>query len=603
MKLLFFAPHSALWVHAFPEALVAESLQQFGHEVIYVGCGRALHSYCVPMAAHGLQWDSDKSLKEKVCSTCDRHKGVIRARFGFKGYDLSSFITEEDGKAAETFVSSATRDNLLTLKFEGLDVGRYALYSLMISRKKRQLIFSDSEWNEYRTALETTVLAAIGSKRILAQENPDMVIVYNSLYAVNRVCVELAKASGITAYFLHAGGNFSNRLQTLVLAKDNWFTFTQNQIEYWRKHSDRPCGAEELRSVTNHFAELFQGRSAFLYSSAPSRDCLDVRSLFGVRQGQKILLATMSSYDELIAAQLVRVVPECDQMLFPLQVDWIKALSEFVRERPDLFLIIRVHPREFPNKREGEKSEHASAMEEVFKELPSNVRVNWPLDGLSLYDLAEETDVVLNAWSSAGKELTLLGLPVVSYAPHLLAYPPELNYIGETTDAYFACIDQALREGWQAENIRKAYRWHALELKSALIDISDSYSHSEIRYHGSMLLRAFNAIARRLVSGFDQRRDCARRARRLMSAGLINRVVTSRAPSILMFDADQQRQTVTSSEETVMLQAELRRLVRARYGRDTTTLSRRRTLKERLIEFSTASSCADEQIKQVSTVP
>lgn len=586
MKILFFSPHSALWVHAFPEALIAESLQQSGHEVIYVGCGKALHSFCVPMAAHGLRWDSETALKEKVCSACDSYKRIIRSRFGFKGYDLSAHITAGDQDDAKSFVSAATRNNMLDLKFEGLDVGRYALYSLLISRKKNQLFFSDSQWNEYRTALETTVLAAIGSKRILAQEKPDTVIVYNSLYAVNRVCVELARASGITAYFLHAGGNFSNRLQTLILAKDNWFAFTQDQIEYWKKHNDRPCGAEELMSVTDHFVELFKGRSVFVYSSASSRDHLDVRALFGVRQGQKILLATMSSYDELFAAELVRVVPECDRMLFPLQVDWIKALSKFVGERPDLFLIIRVHPREFPNKREGGKSEHASAMEEVFKELPSNVRVNWPADGLSLYDLAEEADVVLNAWSSAGKELTLLGLPVVSYAPHLLAYPPELNYIGETLDAYFACIDLALREGWQAENIRKAYRWHALELKSALIDISDSYSNSETRYHGSMLLRAFNAIARRLVSCFDQRRDCARRARRLMSAEVINRVVTSRAPSVLIFDAGQQRQNVTLAEETVMLRAEVNRLVRIRYGNNMRPSISRSTLRDRLSEFS-----------------
>ncbi|NOS81161.1 MAG: capsule biosynthesis protein [Nitrospira sp.] len=588
MKVLFFAPHSALWVHAFPEALVAESLQQCGHEVIYVGCGKALQSYCVPMAAHGLRWDSEGPLKAEVCNTCDRYKSIIRSRFDFKGHDLSSFITEEDNKVAESFVSSATRDNLLTLNFERLEVGRYALYSLLIKKKKSQLKFSDQEWDEYRTSLHTTVLAAIGGRRILDKEKPDILVVYNSLYSVNRVCVELAKASGIVPYFLHAGGNFSNRLQTLILARDDWFAFTQRQIEYWREHSESPCGADELASVTDHFAELFQGRSAFVYSAAPSRDYVDVRSFFGIGQGQRILLATMSSYDELFAAQLIRVMPECQGILFPQQVDWIKAVSEFVSERPDLFLIIRVHPREFPNKREGEKSEHASAMEEVFRELPPNVRVNWPADSLSLYDLAEEADVVLNAWSSAGKEMGLFGLPVVSYAPQLLAYPPELNYIGETVNAYFACIDQALHDGWSMENIRKGYRWHSLELKSSLIDISDSYSHSESKRPGSTLQGAFHAVGRRLVSSFDQHRDCARRARHLASAELINRVVMSRAPSVLTFHADQQRQTVTLAEETVILRTELRRLVRARYGRETTTTSHRRTLKKRLIECSTA---------------
>jgi len=34
------APHAAIWVHAFPEALLAESLAKNGHEIIYVTCDR-----------------------------------------------------------------------------------------------------------------------------------------------------------------------------------------------------------------------------------------------------------------------------------------------------------------------------------------------------------------------------------------------------------------------------------------------------------------------------------------------------------------------------------------------------------------------------------
>ena len=42
MNVLVFAPHSAVWIHAFPEALVAEALMQEGHQIIYVGCGGVL---------------------------------------------------------------------------------------------------------------------------------------------------------------------------------------------------------------------------------------------------------------------------------------------------------------------------------------------------------------------------------------------------------------------------------------------------------------------------------------------------------------------------------------------------------------------------------
>ena len=86
-------------------------------------------------------------------------------------------------------------------------------------------------------------------------------------------------------------------------------------------------------------------------------------------------------------------------------MDWIRALVRYVARREDLCLIIRVHPREFPNKREMVLSEHAKMLQVALSELPDNVKVNWPTDKVSLYDLANITDAFANAWSSAGKEM------------------------------------------------------------------------------------------------------------------------------------------------------------------------------------------------------
>src|SRR5262249_38520391 len=154
---------------------------------------------------------------------------------------------------------------------------------------------------------------------------------------------------------------------------------------------------------------------------------------------------------------------------------WIRALIDWIRTKPDRFLLVRVHPREFPNKRDRKKSEHAEALERELATLPPNVRVNWPTDELSIYDVAEQADVFLNAWSSAGKEMTLLGLPVVIFCPEVLQYPAELNYVGTTRDSYFAAIETALRDGWSFEHTRAAFRWCVLELVRGLASIGDGF--------------------------------------------------------------------------------------------------------------------------------
>jgi hypothetical protein len=82
MKMLFFSPHSALWVHAFPKALVAEVPKQNGHETfVYVGCGRAFNRGCVRMSAQHVGADNDEIEQIAVCDTCTRYKSIIREQF------------------------------------------------------------------------------------------------------------------------------------------------------------------------------------------------------------------------------------------------------------------------------------------------------------------------------------------------------------------------------------------------------------------------------------------------------------------------------------------------------------------------------------------
>lgn len=589
MKVLFFAPHSAIWVHAFPEALVAEALQQAGHEVLYVTCGRSFRRFCIPMAASGLKFDAGDAEKERICKACDGRKHVIRREFGFGGFDLDSVLTAGDIEDVQRMVSSTTPDNLLQLRFEGLEVGRYALYSLLIGRKKSALTFAPDEWVEYEANLETTLRSAIACRRIIDREQPDAIVVYNALYAVNRVCVELGEARGVPGYFLHAGGNFAHRLQTLLIARGEWFGLVKHLIEHFRRNRSRPCTHEDIRWVTDHFVELFVGRSIFVYSSAVARDRLDIRRRFGIEAQRKVLLATMSSYDELFAAQLVRVMPSDSAAVFPTQVEWVRALVGFVAQRTDLHLVIRVHPREFPNRRERGKSEHAAALEVALRDLPPNVSVNWPADELSLYDLAEEADVVLNAWSSAGREMALLGLPVVVYAPELLAYPPELNYVGDTLEGYWECIETALREGWNVERLRLAYRWHAMELKTSLLDISDSFARVEDARHGSQLRRLAAAAARRVIPYFDERRDCRKRARRMHAGPAIQRVFEKREITTLSKAIGDEVRATTVEEETRALRQEVARLVQARYG-TSQDVGRYGKLGRRLHQFAAAAA-------------
>lgn len=532
MKVLIYAPHSAIWVHAFPEALVAEALLQQGNDVVYVGCGRQFSRYCVAMSAFGLTYDSPEQEKENICRNCEKNESFLRSEFGLNGPDIAGELSAEDTRHLEQVLETATPENYLSLTYSGIDVGRLALYEFLLNHKKNNLEITPGEWPAYKAALWNSLCSALAGLKIIQREKPDAVITYNSFYSVNHVCCIAADNQSVPHYLLHAGANMAHRMETLTLSKGYAYNYiTRNPV--WDVYRAQPRSIEKFGVVTDHMLALFEATSVFVYSAPKSQEKMDLRQKFGISPQQKVLVATMSSHDERFAAVTIGVMPKDGTLVFPEQIDWIRALTVFVAGRDDLFLLIRVHPREFPNKRESVTSEYASKLQNLLVDLPANVKVNWPGDAISLYDLADIAGVFLNSRSTTGLEMSMLGLPVVIYSPdQLYSYPPDLNYTADTLEDYFLQIDRALAHGWDIEFARMAFRWGVFQYCHAVFDISESYG-KELGRSPNLMRRAINKLTRSLIPLFEQRKDARCRAESLKDAKLIGDFLKSGKSSVV----------------------------------------------------------------------
>jgi hypothetical protein len=256
---------------------------------------------------------------------------------------------------------------------------------------------------------------------------------------------------------------------------------------------------------------------------------------------------------------------------------------EFVKENDDLFLIIRVHPREFPNKREGLRSEHSILLEKEFFSLPPNAKVNWPDDKMSLFDLAEVADLFLNAWSSAGKEMAMLGIPVLLTWPHYAFYPSDLNYVAKNKDDYFLKVREALREGWSLKNIRKAYRWYVLEYERSVFDISESYRFKEGKESG-FIARVIHYIEDKIFRRYLRKRECKLRAKKLESGHEIAKLIEAGKMINLDMNSVETDHSSSLENETYYLKEELKRIMRFLYPGDDGNISGD-TLRKKLISL------------------
>jgi hypothetical protein len=515
------------------------------------------------MTASGVPFGAAAERRSAVCDRCRAHALLIRERCPFRGTDIGEWLSASDENVVRDVVTKADRRDPGALWLSGLAIGRFALYQLLIRRKKMTLDFSEEEWSEYRVQLASAARAALALQRLFEKERPQRVMLYNGLYTINLVCRHIADRAGVQTYFLHAGGNLAHRLQTLMVGRDHTFRFFPALLKQWHRFRDRPVPPSMARVVTDHFAEVLRGRSVFVYSSQKTAEPFFIRERFAIPPSARILVATLGSYDEEFAAETVGARVHERPTIFPMQSDWVQALCDFMARRQDLFLIVRVHPREFPNRREQVQSQHAALLMEALAKLPNNVKVNWPDDRISLYDLAEETDVFLNSWSSVGKEMSLLGRPVVTYAPEILFYPPDLNYYATTRSEYFAQIELALAEGWSAEHIRRTYRWLAVEYGYGLADIADGYSRREHENERpSIPLRVWNRLhARHLDPLHTQKRDLRRRPARLAAASAIVRLIEAGGETILDALRDEGPQHTSQADEDRTLRNEISRLM------------------------------------------
>lgn len=565
-KFLCFSPHSAIWVHAYAEALIAESLKQRGHEISYVTCGGVFRRYCVAMSADGLTHASPVDKKAATCVSCGKNAALLRKEFGFgAGKDLAAYLTPEDHARAEALMASVTRENFAEFTIEGQNLGRSCLLEFILQYKKNNLRFSEAEWAAYRDTLHNTLLSFFGAKRILAAERPDFVLIYATSYSVNLAFARYAESLGIPVYRLYGGSCIPYRHRTLVIDRGVKCVFNQNSLAHWPDFRTQPVSRRLVGMVVEHFMELMKGQHFVAYSAPKDREsAVDIRARFGIRPEQKLLVAVMSSYDERFALETVGLLP-VEDTLFPNQAEWIRHLIAYVKARPELFLIIRVHPRDFPNKRESQLSDNAQVLREILVDLPPNVAVNWPSDRLSVYDLIDYADVGVNSWSSVGKEMALLGIPVVSYSDKILGYPGELNLVGLTLPEYEARLAEAVRMGWSPEKIPLVFRWYATEFLRPTVDLGASAPN--IERPTKFLPRLVRKIIRTLDPVFYQRRDCRRRLAQIPSAPMLERVFAQRADSVLSIPPDNQDYlAVRPEEETAAIRAELGRLVGYMYG-------------------------------------
>lgn len=443
MKILIFSPFAGIWKHEELQLKLANSLIAKGHEITILRCDKNFSNFCITMSAFGLNYNSTKEEKIKICNKCIASREFISSIKQLNFDVLGESFVEIQNKLRLEINDTVNVTNWMNFQAENIALGKIAAYEFFIRHKLSKFEIPNELFPEYLDYLVNTVSIYRFANEYFALNSFDRVIVYNRLYSINNAFCKTAEKMKIPTYSLQASGDLGDMYRRVSLYSDDNHIFGLSKSTPWRNYQNTLSNEDQRKVVANHFSGLFSAKSPWVYSTKYEKiTAQHLRKFFKIESNAKIVLLAMSSVDELFAAKVVGIKDLAEtkdsERIFPDQLQWIKFVLNLYKNRDDFHLIIRIHPRMFPNKRETVTSPAALVFREYLKKIDfKNVSINFPEDNISIYSIAQITDRITVYNSSVGAEFAALDIPVICFdSKFLTAFPSELSFMASDLQNY-----------------------------------------------------------------------------------------------------------------------------------------------------------------------
>jgi hypothetical protein len=528
-KVLFLSPYAGIWPHALPESFLAKALDPESFEVMRVSCDGTFSAHCTAMSASAVGIERPVADKQAVCRVCVSNRKILEDSYPGGTHMLSRHLDEEDAARVESLLKGLSEENIQDFEFDGIAVGRVAAYEILIKFKKTSLNFQGEEFRYLFSYIRSSLLSLIAFRRIFAQLKPDVFVAYSPQYGMIGVCARYCELEGIPVYFVEGSSNINERYQALRIWSWTEFGLTNPALRYWNRVDQYEITSEDRKRALAHTQCLLSASSFSVYSS-PVSGKSDIRRRFGIPPEAPLMLAAMSSYDEVFSAFAIGRFPRAkyDSDVFQNQLAWIEHTVRWFANHPDLYLIIRIHPRTFPSKRNSVMAAEQVQLAKLLEALPPNVRVNSPGDNVSIYDVFTEIDALVTGWSATGVEALTFGVPVVTYDSNVPSYPAGIHYTGRSREEYETNLLKALEAGRSETNVEAGYRWMTFSMSLGVVRHPPLFRYATRIANNRLMrygVRALEIAFPRLIKRLEARRklrmpaEVARIRRMILNGG------------------------------------------------------------------------------------
>ncbi len=384
------------------ESTLAAALALRGAEVEIVLCDAALPA-CLRAEYADYPDDTvltDRRLDRVFCPTCRQRGQSMFAPLGLKIHDLSSLISDVQRQDARRLSESISADEIDGFELEGLKVGEHARAGALRYYTRGDLEAEPNGETVLRRYLEAAILSVRAYRRLLAQGGYDVAVFHHGLYVPQGLVGEVCRAEGVRV----VNWVVAYRNNSFVLSHDDTYhhTMMTEPVAEWQ---DMEWGDRQRLEITEYLKSRWRGERDWIgFHERPEEDAGAFAASLGIDPSRPII------------GMLSNVVWDA-QLHYPAnafasQIDWAVRTIDYFAGRPDLQLLLRVHPAEVRGTSPS-RQPMAAEIAARFPRLPPNVFIIPPESPVSTYAAMGLCDSVLIYGTKMGVELAPLGIPVV----------------------------------------------------------------------------------------------------------------------------------------------------------------------------------------------
>lgn len=355
---------------------------------------------CEPRLFPDIKRFVDYGPKKDLCKDCYRPGVRVYEQLDIQVHKYSGTLTDENIELAKKISLEIPYDKIESYQYQNLNIGEHAKAGALRFFARATIDNEPFGENVLRRYLEAAMLTALSVKNLLRKEKYKVVVFHHGIYVPQGIIGEVTRQEGVRV----VNWNPAYRKNTFIFSHDDTYhhVLMNESVRVWE---NMPWTSKHDDIITNYLKSRWQGENDWIrFHENPYFEKDRILSDIGCDSSRPIIgLLTNVMWD----AQLHYPANAFSNML-----EWLLFTIQAFDKRPDLQLVIRVHPAEI----RGSVPTRQPVVDELIKRftrLPSNVFIVPPESNISTYVLSELCDTVIIYGTKTGVELTSVGIPVI----------------------------------------------------------------------------------------------------------------------------------------------------------------------------------------------